>query len=270
MSIDFIVVIPTLNEERSIELTLQHVLKQKTRCKFEIVVVDGGSTDGTREIAQKYVKVLNGPKKGKAYQLNYAVSQTDSKFVVFLDADTIIPDNYIERINVAFKKDPELWVCGASLIYTGFQSGVWHTFVVLQAMLDFAQFAFYASIWFLLNLLPQSNYKMKQVNYFYNLCMFIYYSLRQVFGYTELTGSNICVRRDIFNEIGGFRQPPKLGVDMLFCQLVRTHIQKRKRGKIKIFHTLHVETDVRHLETVRSLKRLAQHRELSEKNKKKG
>jgi len=261
----FVVVIPTLNEEESIAKTLHYVRNQQTKASFEVLVVDGGSTDRTVAIAKKYVQVLEAPKKGKAYQLNFAASQTDSKFLLFLDSDTHLPDNYLERVIDAFQKDEELWVCGGGLIYTGRRSGIWHTFVVLQAMIDFTQFALWGCIWFLLKLVPKARFKILQINFFYNLSMFIYYTLRQAFHFTEISGSNICVRREIFEAVGGFRQPPKLGVDMLFCNIIRSYIQKMKRGKMKVIRSLFVETDVRHLEPVRSLKRLSQHHTLREK-----
>ncbi len=263
MIFDFTVIIPTYNEEENIEVTLLNLKKQKTRASYEVIVVDGGSTDSTREIASKYVHVIKSPRKGKAYQLNYATTQTRSKYIIFLDADTVLPDNYIERVFNEFEKDPELWACSGPMLYTGVRYGIWHAFVVIQAVIDFAQFAFFQCIWFLLKLIPRARFKLMQVNYFYNLSMFIYYSIRHVLKYTEFTGSNICVQRIIFEEIGGFRQPPKLGVDMLFCSVMRHQIQKRKRGKMKLIFSLFVETDVRHLETRRSLSRLSQHRSIS-------
>ncbi|NVM30568.1 MAG: glycosyltransferase [Candidatus Helarchaeota archaeon] len=257
---DFVIIIPTYNEEKTIEETLHYIKKQRTQASVRVVVVDGGSTDRTVEIANKNVKVLQSPKKGKAYQLNFAASQTNSKFLIFLDADTHLPFNYVERVHHEFQKDSELWACGGPIMYTGRRFGVWHTFVVIQAMIDFPSFAFFNYIWVLLQRLPNAHYKIRQVNFFYNLSMFLYYTIRQVFRFTEFTGSNICIRRKIFEKIGGFRQPPKLGVDMLFSTILRKYIQKERRGKMKIIHSLFVETDVRHLATVRSLKRLIQHR----------
>lgn len=262
MTLDFVVIIPTYNEATTIKETIQFIKKQKTQATYEIVVVDGGSTDQTVAIAEKYVKVLKSPIKGKAHQLNYAVSQTDSEFIIFLDADTHLPFHYIERVKNAFLKDSELWACGAQLIYTGWKTGIWHTFVVLQALIDFVTFAFCSCIWFLVQRLPYAHYKIKQINYFYNVSMFLYYTMRHVFNYTEFTGSNICIRRTIFEEVGGFIQPPKLGVDMLFSNILRHHIRKKKRGKIRVIHSLFVETDARNIGASRSLRRLVQHRTL--------
>ncbi|TFG04766.1 MAG: glycosyltransferase family 2 protein [Promethearchaeota archaeon] len=257
---DFTIIIPTYNEERTIRTTLEGIKKQRTRASVKVVVVDGGSTDRTVEVAKQYVPVLRSPKQGKAHQLNYAASKTKSKYLIFLDADTLLPPNYVDRIQTEFENDQNLWACAAQILYRGRRSGIWHTFVILQAIIDFTEFAFVGVILGLLKLLPYTHFKILQINYFYNISMFIYYNLRQLVNFTEFSGANICIRRKVFEEIGGFRQPPKLGVDMLFCRALRGHIRKKKAGKMKTLLNLFVETDVRHLETVRSLKRLGQHR----------
>ena len=253
--LDFIVIIPTLNEERNIEKTLQYIKKQRTQATVKVVVVDGGSTDRTVEIAKKYVKVLKSPKKGKAHQLNYAAAQTDSKFLIFLDADTHIPWNYIERVKNAFQKDPELWACSGHIFYKGKNFGGYFTVTVVQSFISYVEYALFHYIWFLLQRLPNAHFKLRTVNYFMNMGMIIFYTLRQLLGFPEFSGSNICIRRKIFDEVGGFQQPPKLGVDYLFCRSLRAHIRKKKHGKMKIIHTLIVETDIRHLGLRRSLKR---------------
>ena len=62
------IIMPTLNEERNIEGAIQNVSKLKG--DFEFIVVDGGSTDRTREIAKKYTTVIASSDKGRAKQMN--------------------------------------------------------------------------------------------------------------------------------------------------------------------------------------------------------
>lgn len=52
------VIIPTYNEEKNITDTILSVKKQKTNLKYEAFVCDGGSSDKTISIAQKYMKVI--------------------------------------------------------------------------------------------------------------------------------------------------------------------------------------------------------------------
>ena len=96
------IIIPTLNEEKTIENTLQH-LKMLRDCDYEIIISDGRSKDKTIEIAKKYgakVIVYGGTvRQTIAGGRNLGASIASGDFFVFLDADVIIPD-----INKFFKK----------------------------------------------------------------------------------------------------------------------------------------------------------------------
>jgi len=89
------VVIPTLNEESHIEKTLQSVMKQEGDC--ELYVVDGGSTDNTVAVAKRYACVINS-KRGRAIQMNAGARLCTGDILLFLHADTILPDNAFREI----------------------------------------------------------------------------------------------------------------------------------------------------------------------------
>ena len=96
------VVIPTLNEESHIERTLQSVIKQDG--DYEFFVVDGGSSDNTVTIAKKYTTVINGP-RGRASQMNTGASACSGNIILFLHADTLLPDNAFHEIRKKMKDD---------------------------------------------------------------------------------------------------------------------------------------------------------------------
>ena len=89
------VVIPTLNEEHHIEKTLQSIIKQEG--DYEFYVVDGGSTDNTVAIAKRYAWVINS-KRGRAVQMNAGAKLCTGDVLLFLHADTILPDNAFREI----------------------------------------------------------------------------------------------------------------------------------------------------------------------------
>src|SRR3989339_1949057 len=102
------VIIPTLNEESHIEKTLQSVIKQEGDC--ELYVVDGGSTDNTVAIAKRYTTVINS-KRGRAVQMNAGARLCTGDILLFLHADTLLPDNGFREIR---KRTRDETVAGGS------------------------------------------------------------------------------------------------------------------------------------------------------------
>ena len=96
------VVIPTLNEESHIEKTLLSVIKQEG--DYELYVVDGGSTDNTVTIAKKYACVISS-KRGRAIQMNAGAKLCTGDILLFLHADTILPDNAFREIRKRVQDD---------------------------------------------------------------------------------------------------------------------------------------------------------------------
>jgi rSAM/selenodomain-associated transferase 2 len=82
------VVVPVLNEERTIARTLAALLPMKPD---ELFVVDGGSSDGTWETCRSLgVEILTAP-RGRAAQMNYGAGQATGDVLLFLHADTRLP-----------------------------------------------------------------------------------------------------------------------------------------------------------------------------------
>lgn len=85
------IIIPTLNEGGNIQACL--LALQSIRNQSEIIVVDGGSVDDTIEISSPLVDKLIVSAKGRAKQMNAGATQATGKVLVFLHADTFLPDN---------------------------------------------------------------------------------------------------------------------------------------------------------------------------------
>jgi rSAM/selenodomain-associated transferase 2 len=96
------VVIPSLNEESHIEKTLQSVTKQDG--DYEFYVVDGDSSDNTVTIAKRYTTVINS-QRGRAIQMNIGAKACSGDILLFLHADTILPDNAFREIRKRMKDD---------------------------------------------------------------------------------------------------------------------------------------------------------------------
>jgi rSAM/selenodomain-associated transferase 2/rSAM/selenodomain-associated transferase 1 len=85
------VIIPTLNEVAHIAATLESARKGSPQ---EIIVVDGGSADETCAVAQKSGATVIHSKPGRARQMNAGAAQATGNVLLFVHADTLLPDNW--------------------------------------------------------------------------------------------------------------------------------------------------------------------------------
>lgn len=100
------IVIPTYNEAEHIRETLTRVRSNPGLERWELFVVDGGSTDGTREIAEEFGPVIvTNP--GRARQMNAGLKRARGSVVLFCHADTLLPEEYGRTILDAFQ-DPRV------------------------------------------------------------------------------------------------------------------------------------------------------------------
>lgn len=98
------IVIPTLNEETSLAQTLSR-LQQLDPPAQEIIIVDGGSTDSTENIARRYpVQFVSSEKAGRAAQMNLGVTLATGSNICFLHADTLVPKNLAQIIDETLVK----------------------------------------------------------------------------------------------------------------------------------------------------------------------
>ena len=97
------IIIPTLNEENYLPFLLKSLKKQKLDVKSEIIVSDAGSEDKTVDIAKSFnCKVVSGgfPAKGK----NDGAKAAQGNLILFLDADTFLAENSLEKLLKEFKE----------------------------------------------------------------------------------------------------------------------------------------------------------------------
>jgi enolase len=96
------IIIPTLNEEKHLPFLLES-LKEQTFNDFEVIVSDAGSEDKTRKIAKDWkCKVAEGglPAKGR----NNGAEIAQGEILFFLDADVVLPKDFLEEAVKEFKK----------------------------------------------------------------------------------------------------------------------------------------------------------------------
>jgi rSAM/selenodomain-associated transferase 2 len=93
------VIIPVLNESAIIGNTLARIRENSSsRYIEEIIMVDGGSEDGTPEIAVKFGVRVIASEKGRAKQLNKGAQEANGEILYFLHADTVPPKDFDQSI----------------------------------------------------------------------------------------------------------------------------------------------------------------------------
>lgn len=109
------VVLPTLNERAFVRDCLDSLLAQ-IDCEIdEVLVVDGGSTDGTREIVEAMgspVRLVDNPRVTAAAAMNIGLAEARNDLVVRADAHTVYADDYVARSLDALERSGADWVGG--------------------------------------------------------------------------------------------------------------------------------------------------------------
>jgi rSAM/selenodomain-associated transferase 2 len=93
------IIIPVLNEIR--HGYLENVLKkiEGLSGEKELIIVDGGSTDGTIELCEKYGKVINAGDSNRAQRMNIGVNHANGEVLLFHHPRSILPEGALTSMN---------------------------------------------------------------------------------------------------------------------------------------------------------------------------
>ncbi len=112
------IIIPIYNVENYLEKCLDSVIKQ-TYDNIEIILIDDGSEDKSKQICDNYVKldsrikVIHKNNEGVSKARNIGIDMSKGKFITFVDSDDYIDINYIEVLyELAIKNKSDIVICG--------------------------------------------------------------------------------------------------------------------------------------------------------------
>lgn len=162
------VIIPAYNEEKNLPKIIKSLRNQNPK-NFEIIVVDNNSKDNSFNVAKKLADIVYQCKKqGSTYARNYAAKKAKGEVIAFVDADSIIYPNWINRINEAFTKDKNLSMVSGVGIY------------------------------------ENKNFLKRIILNGFTYIIFYYDKISTLFGNPALIANNFAIKRNIFNKVGGF------------------------------------------------------------------
>ena len=91
------IIMPVLNESAGLSNTLER-LQVLRDSRTELIVVDGGSIDGSIEIARPYADRVLPSRPGRALQMNAGAAIASGDVLIFLHADTDLPEDAMQQI----------------------------------------------------------------------------------------------------------------------------------------------------------------------------
>lgn len=111
------IIIPLYNKNQEIKRAIDSVLSQ-TYSDFELIIVDGGSTDGSVETVNSYIdkriNLIHQVSKGAALARNEGILYSNSELIAFLDADDTWNPNFLQVVMDMYSRYPNAGAYGTS------------------------------------------------------------------------------------------------------------------------------------------------------------
>jgi len=102
------IIVPVLNEAAAIEAALAALAQYRIR-GVEVIVVDGGSVDATPNLARPFADRIIVAARGRALQMNAGAAAARGEILLFLHADTRLPENADVLISDALARTGRVW-----------------------------------------------------------------------------------------------------------------------------------------------------------------
>lgn len=138
------VIIPTLNEEKFIARCLDSVIEQSYPFRdMDVMVVDGGSNDRTREIVEEYgrkyinIRFIHNPGRIQSIAFNIGVVNSDAPYIVRLDAHALYKPYYIEGCIKGLESDSKRGNVGGQWDIQPQNDSLW---AITNAILNYSKF----------------------------------------------------------------------------------------------------------------------------------
>lgn len=113
-SYDVSIIVPCYNVGPFVKECIDSIINQKTQYKYEIILINDGSTDNTLDIINEYKKldnvvIIDKPNSGPGQSRNIAIEKSRGKYIIFVDSDDFVTEYCVDDLlNAAYFKDFDL------------------------------------------------------------------------------------------------------------------------------------------------------------------
>jgi len=121
----FSIIIPVYNRPLELDELLKSISKQKRDVVFEVLVIEDGSTVKSGKIVEDYkifldIKYFYKENSGPGDSRNFGVEKAKGNYLIFLDSDCILPNDYLKEVSSALKNNYTDGFGGADKAHTSF------------------------------------------------------------------------------------------------------------------------------------------------------
>jgi glycosyltransferase involved in cell wall biosynthesis len=117
------VIIPVKNDEKNIRAAVESVLQQKTREKFEVIVINNNSTDNTvKAISDLKIKILKEMKPSASAVRNRGIRNAKGSLLLFTDSDCVVSKDWMNT-HIAAQKSNDV-VLGRMLLHPDYRKSI--------------------------------------------------------------------------------------------------------------------------------------------------
>jgi glycosyltransferase involved in cell wall biosynthesis len=116
------VVVSTYNRAHSLPLAIESILAQKDAPPYELIVVDNCSTDGTAAVIREFclrshlVRYVFEPKQGLSHGRNAGIAHASAPVIAFTDDDVAVSEDWLRAIETVFERKPEFGCVGGKVL----------------------------------------------------------------------------------------------------------------------------------------------------------
>ena len=208
------IIVPVYNRPDEVDELLESLCSQTLK-DFEVVIVEDGSQKPCKDVCDKYAGILdlhyyNKENSGPGQSRNYGVERAQGEYVIVLDSDVVLPNDYMKAVDTALTANNQQPIAAF-----GGPDAAHPSFTPIQKAISYSMTSFFTT--------GGIRGGKAKLDKFYPRSF------------------NMGIRRDVYQQLGGFSKM-RFGED-IFRQvynsgIARINLTKRHPGTLKLVHLL--------------------------------